>query len=339
MSTQNKIERELSKTLAKARQTAKYLLDPQKRYVVFSDQHKGARNRADDFQNCEQTYLNALDYYDDKGYTLVLLGDVEELWEEDAQDVFASYPGVFNSEATFYRADRYIRVYGNHDDFWHYAPNVNAYLHKFYPDIQPVDGVVFEFAKNGDILGEILMVHGNQGVFDLGLVSEISRIIIRTFWRTYQKITGKGRTTESEDACLRGTHDTRMYHWANAQEKLILIAGHTHRPVWSSMTHIEQIRDELYVLQQASPRPQNYEGELKRLQNELHKRTEEHPPCNDTIKTDPCYFNTGCCCYEDGDITGIELENDWIRLIKWDKHTGLRTILQETLLTDIFDLL
>ena len=29
------------------------------------------------------------------------------------------------------------------------------------------------------------------------------------------------------------------------------------------------------------------------------------------------YFNSGCCCFDDGDITGIELEGGFIRLIKW----------------------
>ena len=49
-------------------------------YVIFSDQHKGARNGADDFQVAERAYQAALRYYDRMGYTLVSLGDVEELW-------------------------------------------------------------------------------------------------------------------------------------------------------------------------------------------------------------------------------------------------------------------
>ena len=31
----------------------------------------------------------------------------------------------------------------------------------------------------------------------------------------------------------------------------------------------------------------------------------------------PSYFNTGCCCFSDGDITGIEIAEGCIRLIKW----------------------
>ena len=31
----------------------------------------------------------------------------------------------------------------------------------------------------------------------------------------------------------------------------------------------------------------------------------------------PRYFNTGCCSYGDGDITGIELDRTRIRLVRW----------------------
>ncbi len=45
----------------------------------------------------------------------------------------------------------------------------------------------------------------------------------------------------------------------------------------------------------------------------------------------PCYFNSGCCCFDDGDITGLEIENGLIRLVKWkyiaDKST--RILLEE----------
>ncbi|MBA3748219.1 MAG: hypothetical protein H0W96_12120 [Solirubrobacterales bacterium] len=31
----------------------------------------------------------------------------------------------------------------------------------------------------------------------------------------------------------------------------------------------------------------------------------------------PCYFNTGCCSFGDGDITGIEIGDGKIRLMRW----------------------
>lgn len=36
----------------------------------------------------------------------------------------------------------------------------------------------------------------------------------------------------------------------------------------------------------------------------------------------PCYFNTGCCSYGDGDVTGPELDGDALRLVRWIRAEG-----------------
>jgi hypothetical protein len=43
------------------------------------------------------------------------------------------------------------------------------------------------------------------------------------------------------------------------------------------------------------------------------------------------YFNSGCCCFDDGDITGIEIADGCIRLIKWSipKKECKRIVLEE----------
>jgi hypothetical protein len=45
----------------------------------------------------------------------------------------------------------------------------------------------------------------------------------------------------------------------------------------------------------------------------------------------PSYFNTGCCCFNDGDITGIEISDGHIRLIKWydEEQLPLKKVLEE----------
>lgn len=51
----------------------------------------------------------------------------------------------------------------------------------------------------------------------------------------------------------------------------------------------------------------------------------------DYVHSKPVYFNTGCCCFSDGDITGIEIAEGFIRLIKWEEKAGAprRIILEE----------
>lgn len=339
---QSLIDRGLNRVLGQLRQQGSMPLDPTFRYAIFSDHHKGARTGADDFRNNEVTYLSALNYYLQEGYLLVVLGDAEELWEEPIEDVLASYPQVFDSEARFHPG-RYIRVFGNHDSNWASEGQVKKHLDPIYPGIQVSEGLLFYYDGQGDpdAAGEILMLHGHQGTIDSEFLAPISRLAVRAFWRLFQILTGKGSTTPATDDCLRGQHDTAMYNWANRQDKLLLVAGHTHRPVWSSRTYLQMLHNELEAVQTAasSARALNTEVQLERvqdLQESIVKEATKFPPCEDTIKTQPCYFNTGCCSFSDGDITGLELEDGRLRLVKWSRATLQRTVFQDEELSHFF---
>ena len=76
---QRSISRGLSAALERA-EKVDWDID-QTRLVVFSDLHRGQRDHADDFRHCEKNYARAMQYYFDEGYTLLVLGDSEELWE------------------------------------------------------------------------------------------------------------------------------------------------------------------------------------------------------------------------------------------------------------------
>jgi hypothetical protein len=45
------------------------------RVIIFSDQHRGARDGADDFAICENSYLTALEYYNQGKFYYINLGD------------------------------------------------------------------------------------------------------------------------------------------------------------------------------------------------------------------------------------------------------------------------
>src|SRR5687768_2941777 len=84
--------------------------------IVFSDHHRGTKDGADDFWRCEDAYNAALGYYLELGFTLILLGDVEELWEGKPKDVTRCYPQTTKLEKAFFDNGRLLRVFGNHDD-------------------------------------------------------------------------------------------------------------------------------------------------------------------------------------------------------------------------------
>jgi hypothetical protein len=43
-------------------------------------------------------------------------------------------------------------------------------------------------------------------------------------------------------------------------------------------------------------------------------------PIDPTGDPKPCYFNTGCGLYSDG-ITALDIQEDQIRLVKWERDT------------------
>lgn len=336
--SQLRIGRALDRALRYARAENNVHLDGNSRYVIFSDFHRGARDIADDFQPCETTYLKALEYYYENGFTLILLGDIEELWENPIQSVIDSYADVFIAEKRFY-PDRYLRLLGNHDDAWNNPDFVTQYLEPFYPGIQIHQGLVFEYEQD-NIYGELFLAHGHQGTLDADYLSSISPRFLPTY-RQLQNRFRIGRTTPATDDYLRGEHDTQMYRWASQKKKLILIAGHTHRPVWSSLTHLDQLYIQLYALRsrQNELNQDDFKRQYQDVLHSINKRIIKDPPINDTLKTVPSYFNTGCCRFSDGDITGIEITGSTISLVKWDRRSLQRMEPTSMFLTELFAML
>jgi predicted phosphodiesterase len=299
------------------------------RYAILSDQHKGARDKADAFRQCESAYTAALTHYRDRGFTLILLGDVEELWEQGFAEVAQHYGALLELEGSF-GARRYIRIFGNHDDDRMDAGRVAAELAHHVPVPAVHEGLRFDVTRGDAVLGTVLLVHGHQGTFFSHRARGMSRFFMR-LWRPLQRAFGLQIRTPSTDPCLRAAHDRAMYAWAVAQQKVVLIAGHTHRPVWSSRTHLQKLEAEREaLLAEPDPPPPRTGRRLEDLDGWIARRRREHPPCDDTVKTRPVYFNTGCCIFDDGDITGMEIEDGVLRLVKWPAGgTEPKAVLEE----------
>jgi predicted phosphodiesterase len=311
-------------------------LDAPHRFVLFSDQHKGARDGADAFRQCEAAYTAALTHYRDHGFTLVLLGDVEELWEQGFAEVARQYADVLRLEASF-GPDRYVRIFGNHDDDWQDPARVTRQLAPFVPVAEAHEGLRLDVTSADVALGTLLLVHGHQGTLFSQRWRAVSRVMLRV-WRRLQTVLGLRIRTPATDPCLRGDHDRAMYDWAAAQPGLVLIAGHTHRPVWSSRTHLQKLEGELTALLAAGDDgAPGFRERVENLQLAIAVLALGSPPCHDTAKAGPAYFNTGCCIFDDGDITGLELEDGVLRLVKWPSGgTAPRVVFEEEPLHAIF---
>jgi predicted phosphodiesterase len=283
------------------------------RYVVFSDQHKGVRNGADDFLRCERAYNAALAYYFAAGHTLIELGDVEELWEERPAPVLDKYKHTLELSAKFHQARRYLRVYGNHDDNWSFEDQVARLLRPVYgADLKVYESIRLVDRK----LGTLWLTHGHQGTANSDRFSRLSRIPTRFLWRPLQRLFKFSLNSPATDWVLREKHNIALYSWALSRPNLVLIAGHTHRPVFRAKTLAAQIEEELAAIAPHEvQRIAELSAELEWVRAQDQK--ESGPEGAVVPLESPSYFNTGCCCFVDGDITGIEIADGEIRLIRW----------------------
>lgn len=317
------------------------------RYIIFSDHHKGARDGADDFRPCERAYNSALAYYDRLRYTLVVLGDVEELWEERPETVLKSYPHTFELEARFHQDGRYLRFWGNHDDAWSHPDLVEKLLQGALGGRPLVvrESLILHVIEEEKELGKLFLVHGHQGTLDSDRIAPISRFLVRWLVRPLQRITRFSFNSPAEDFELRHALDSAMYTWSERQEKVVLIAGHTHRPVFKSESREEVVRKQLLAAETelaagvSNPKLQQQIAELAAelewilAQNQQSARS---APVMELKK--PSYFNTGCCAFFDGDVTGVELCEGEIRLVRWPDDDGAPKpkILAKAKLKDVF---
>ncbi|HET6695478.1 MAG TPA: hypothetical protein VFG85_03150 [Gaiellaceae bacterium] len=231
-----------------------------------------------------------------------------------------AYANTLALEQEFHRAGRLERFWGNHDDSWRHEGDVEKRLHPLYPGLVVHEAMRIRIVDGEKPLGLLFLVHGHQGTMDSDRFAGVSRLVVRHAWRPFQRRWGIASTVPSIDFALRARHDEAMFEWArNRPERLVLIAGHTHRPVFSDpkvkkQRTPDEVDAELKRLREAADATPDGLASL-RAEYELVRTAQfGDPPKKMPL---PCYFNTGCCSYGDGDVTGIEIVDGRIRLIRW----------------------
>ncbi len=272
-------------------------------FIIFSDQHKGNRDSADDFANNEFNYLGALEYYHQQNFSYINMGDSEEIWKYKVEEVLPANEKALAAEAAF-QPGNYYKTFGNHDIIWKNKWDTERHLKKYFQmPLIIYEGIILKTTVKGLPL-TIFCTHGHQGD-KMSDNNAFSTWIVAHIWAPIQRYLRINVNTPSKDDTLLNKHNKLMHQWSSNRKNVILITGHTHNPVFASGKY--------------SNHPSNT---IEREAGE---------------KLRPVYFNTGCCCFSDGDITGIEIEGGFIRLIKWhqENNTSLRTILEEVRLEQL----
>ena len=328
---------ERSYNLAKERKHELQVGIEQARFVIFSDQHRGVRDGADDFLSCEKAYSAALGYYLESGYTLIVLGDAEELWECRPAPVVNAYRATLLLEADFHKKNYYFRMYGNHDDYWEKESGIRKLLDPIFgPPLQIRENLRLLFDQGQGLTNEIFLIHGHQGDYLSDQSRKISRFFVRYVWRPFQRLTKIKLTTPAKDYKLRDEHSIAMFRWAEKKSGRVLIAGHTHLPVFEIRSQLSKIEKELEAARTAGDTVRVAE---LRAQLELSRARARERDGRGFSMEKPSYFNTGCCSFSDGDVTGIEIADGKIKLVRWPDDAGnpKPKILASAMLQDVFE--
>ena len=316
------------------------------RIIVFSDQHRGRKNGADDFMKAEGSYLLALEHYFQNKFQFISLGDSEELWENLLSQVKKNNALTFEAEKKFVLQDRFFKIFGNHDLYWDNSPIATQQLKTIYgKKLRVFEGVILEIEDKKQLaIGNmqsttktnypsvqkkksatddeslpidncpltIFLTHGHQG--DASSDGNwFSKFFVANSWASLQSYLRVNFNTPAYDEDLKTSHNLIMYEWSAKYNDLVLITGHTHQPVFESLTHPERLYKKLGDAMKA-----NRIDEANEIEAEIKRRGRDYKTTPaQYLDIKPSYFNTGCCCFRDGDITGIEITFEKIMLVKW----------------------
>lgn len=296
------------------------------KFIIFSDQHKGARDGADDFATAEPNYLAALEYYNNNGFFFISLGDNEELWENTLTQIKKYNVDTFEAEKKFIVRNAFAKIFGNHDLYWQNDPFAAMQLKSIYgTDVKIYEGIILQVRVNDSRLN-IFCTHGHQGDAQSD-GNWFSKFFVARIWAPLQAYLRINPNTPAYDNEVKTLHNDIMYKWSALRHNLLLITGHTHQPVFESLTLLERLYRQMQVAKR-----DNDSKTMEELQKEIRKREKEFSAVSmDYLIMKPSYFNSGCCCFSDGDITGLEIENGNIRLVKWKTENArpARSVLEE----------
>lgn len=302
--------------------------------ILFSDHHKGNRKGNDEFTHAETNYLNALDYYNTLGASYISLGDSEEFWKFNIFSIIQHNKKTFDKEDLFHKRGAFYKIFGNHDIFWDMDPLAPVYLKQLYhkvPKIYP--GIVIRIFWDKEKYVDIFCTHGHQGDRQSD-GNWFSKWFVSYIWAPLQLYLRININTPSHNNYEKTLHNQIMYEWSEAQNNIILITGHTHQPVFNSLSHLERLYKKLN-----EARASGDDNLANDVLKEIPRRKREYDFVHHDYSTmKPSYFNAGCCCYSDGTITGIEIADGKIRLVKWvseSSNKSKRIIAEEAELTEV----
>jgi hypothetical protein len=302
-------------------------LRPDTKLAIMSDLHMGDGSWSDDLRRNTEAVRVALRWYCEKGYSVVLLGDIEDLWKFDLPAVRRQYGGTIYQDMALLglgsACPRRFRVFGNHDIDWRGLDDPAAGPPSGRPPGVPE---AVRLMRGGQPVA--LFVHGHQGSLDSDKAAWFSRFFVH-IWRFIEPIAhaiGWYPTNPAATECkVMGDFERSMYAWAK-HAHAILICGHSHRAYFASRSHADVLHEQLDAAARAGVAADPQVRARRRELKDERRKGRDIGPLDERGRLVPCYFNSGCCLYTTG-ITAIELDgadDGTIRLVFWDTQSRAR---------------
>jgi len=275
--------------------------------LIISDLHMGSGSRDDLNRNGEMLICMLEEYYFKNGWILVLNGDIEELQKYSLDNIREKWAEMYRVFNLFYKENRLYKIIGNHDELLLLKKD-NFPLHSV---IKIETGIVPAFVYHGHQLSKIYVKFNKLIGFGI-------RYILKPL--------GIKNISDSRNPHKQYDIEKKAYEFSLANNCLSII-GHTHRPLFESLSRFDYIKFEIeklcrdYPLSQGEARIQ-IENEVKELRKELGKlkKKEKRDMLRQSLYGDelpvPCLFNSGCALGKKG-INAIEITNIDIALVYW----------------------
>jgi UDP-2,3-diacylglucosamine pyrophosphatase LpxH len=297
--------------------TAKTIsLDSSSRVLILSDLHMGNGGRRDEFRrNADLVKTMLQDYYLPEKYSLVLNGDVEELFKFSVESIEERWGGVYDLFLEFEKNGFFWKTYGNHDS--------DLFEERDYR----LSGRLLESIRfmYGDEV--MLLFHGHQASILLWETYPIVSRAVVLFLRYIAKPMGIRNFSSAYNSRRRFAIEKSIYDFSN-QANIVSIIGHTHRPLFESLSKVDHLNYRIEELCRAYPSAapeerlaiQEQISDLKTMLDacftEGKKIGLRSGRYNNIVI--PSVFNSGCAIGKRG-ATALEIDGDRIRLVYWFK--------------------
>ncbi len=283
-------------------------LNDHPKIAIFSDLHMGNGSTRDDFRKNSAIFRTVLEqHYYPNGYTLVLNGDVEELQKYRYRRIHKAWGDIFDLFHAFHDQGRLFKLVGNHDWATQAMPMI-------FPEFPVHQALRITWNDH-----EFFVFHGHQArrMYDL------LRPFITLGLRFLAVPLGLMNYSISHDSARKFRMERRVYQYSR-EKKIASIIGHTHRPLFESLSKRDMMIYRLEsLIRKLHDATADEKKQIEQRIRKYRKRIEQITEIGETssllyseLVPVPCLFNSGYCIGKRG-IINLEIADEKISLIQW----------------------